>query len=181
MTCVTCSFTPLVVPSHTCSQVYSMLIAIFTDVITSSESAAVTAFKLDDLQKILSLTDSTRITSTSNDHKITRPGMVCSLARFMYLFARQRFIHFHGESNARLERHRSVYKDQADLRRTWLFTFLSPLLFFAPETYVSESRHIWVDGVFSRSLFESFLEKLASEWQQAILLVCASKYAFQCD
>ncbi|KIY66685.1 hypothetical protein CYLTODRAFT_411681 [Cylindrobasidium torrendii FP15055 ss-10] len=144
-----------------------MLLYAIGDVITSPLSTA--PFKLADLQQILSLANSIR-KNVSSGHPTTRPGMTSSLARFMYLFVRQRFIHFHGEPNARLERDKSVYKNhQADIRRTLLITVLSPILFFAPDVHVRSIQKIWVDGIINDAVFGSFIEKLTNEWQEFIL------------
>lgn len=102
--------------------------------------------------------------------------MAASLARFMYVFVRERFMHFHGEPNARLECDKSVYKNHAaDIQRTWLITILSPVLFFAPDVHVRSIQKIWVDGIINKAIFGSFVEKLTTEWQEFILFVGPSE------
>ncbi|KIY64263.1 hypothetical protein CYLTODRAFT_358653, partial [Cylindrobasidium torrendii FP15055 ss-10] len=126
-------------------------------------------YKLSDMQNMLNLADSIRVNVT--DGHAIRPGMASSLFRFMYIFACQRFIHFYGEPNARLERNISVYKkNKADRRRTMFITILAPLLFFEPRGHVRSIQKFWVDGTINDAAFERFIEKLLIEWQDLILV-----------
>ncbi|KAI0277909.1 hypothetical protein BGY98DRAFT_934068 [Russula aff. rugulosa BPL654] len=59
------------------------------------------------------------------------------IARLLSFFAHWRFLHFHGETHARLIQDQSVY-DKPERERSLLITLLSPLLFLAPDAYLRE-------------------------------------------
>ena len=85
--------------------------------------------------------------------------------------AHWRFLYFHGQNSARLERHKTVYTNPG-LERTWLITFLSPLLFLAPEVHLRDLEKLWTDEVIIETVWKNFMTKLLDEWGELILWVC---------
>ncbi|KAK0452419.1 hypothetical protein EV421DRAFT_1768788 [Armillaria borealis] len=118
-----------------------------------------------DLQPMLTLTNAIRKSVKKGEKG--RPGSVCSIGRFMYIFVQQRFYDFHGQPGARLEREKSVYGRK--FKRTALIALLSPLLFFAPDIHLASLERIWGDGIVSKVSWTIFIEKLNTEWQEFIL------------
>jgi len=81
-----------------------------------------------------------------------------------------RYLHFHGEAHARLERDNSVYKDLAN-ERTMFIRLVSPFLFWAPYVHHRALQKMWVDGVLHKSVWEEAMNRLNGEWQEFVLLV----------
>ncbi|KAH9003494.1 hypothetical protein EDB86DRAFT_2367957 [Lactarius hatsudake] len=82
--------------------------------------------------------------------------------------AHWRFLYFHGQDSARLERHKTVYT-HPDRERTLLITLLSPALFLAPEGYLRELERVWIDDVVFERDWRNFISGLLKEWEQLIL------------
>ncbi|KAH8987917.1 hypothetical protein EDB92DRAFT_1801044 [Lactarius akahatsu] len=82
--------------------------------------------------------------------------------------AHWRFLYFHGQDSARLERHKTVYT-HPDRERTLLITSLSPALFLAPESYLRELEKVWIDDVVFERDWRKFISGLLKEWEQLIL------------
>ncbi|PPQ92876.1 hypothetical protein CVT25_009838 [Psilocybe cyanescens] len=95
-------------------------------------------------------------------------GIQNLLARQMFIFARSKFLHFHGETHARLERNVSVYGDN-DHQRTWLVSSLSPILFFAPDFHLRNLQDMWVDRIMHKSVFRESMKKMNDEWDHFVL------------
>ncbi|KAH8982875.1 hypothetical protein EDB92DRAFT_2040114, partial [Lactarius akahatsu] len=83
--------------------------------------------------------------------------------------AHWRFLYFHGQKNARLDKHQTVYC-QAKRERTIFIMLLSPVLFLAPEVHLQEIEKLWTDDVIIDTAWKSFVPKLLEEWQELILL-----------
>jgi hypothetical protein len=88
----------------------------------------------------------------------------------MYMLAHWRFLHFHGQRHARLERDKTVY-DEPRRERSILISLLSPLLFLAPEVHLREMEKLWTDGVIIKTVWKHFMTKLSEEWKDLILWV----------
>jgi hypothetical protein len=84
--------------------------------------------------------------------------------------AHWRFLHFHGQRHARLERDKTVYDEPAH-ERSILISLLSPLLFLAPEVHLREMEKLWTDGVIIETVWKQFMTKLSEEWKDLILWV----------
>jgi len=84
--------------------------------------------------------------------------------------AHWRFLHFHGQRHARLERDKTVY-DEPARERSILISLLSPLLFLAPEVHLREMEKLWTDGVIIETVWKQFMTKLSEEWKDLILWV----------
>jgi len=88
----------------------------------------------------------------------------------VYVLAHWRFVHFHGQRHARLERDKTVY-DEPTRERSKLISWLSPLLFLAPEVHLREMEKLWTDGVVIETVWKQFMTKLSEEWKDLILWV----------
>ncbi|KAK7017516.1 hypothetical protein VNI00_018595 [Paramarasmius palmivorus] len=154
------------------------------DVLTSITTTV--PYKVDELQHMLGVVDEIQ-------KNIKSSACVSVYSRFMYIFGKldsmalwimvplthslllpialQRFYNFHGQPAARLDRDRSVHYDPSHKApRTWLLSVLSPLLFFAPDTYRRALDKLWVDGMLHAASWNEFIGDMSNEWQQLILL-----------
>jgi hypothetical protein len=84
--------------------------------------------------------------------------------------AHWRFLYFHGQRHARLERDKTVY-DKPLRERTLLITLVSPLLFLAPEVHLRDVEKLWMDEVIIETVWKAFMAKLLEEWQDVVLWV----------
>ena len=84
--------------------------------------------------------------------------------------AHWRFLYFHGQRHARLMRNQTVY-DKPKRERSLLITFLSPLLFLAPEVHLREMEKLWTDEIIIETVWKSSMSKLLAEWEGVILWV----------
>jgi len=89
-------------------------------------------------------------------------------ARLLSYFTHWQFLYFHGQKNARINRHRTVYS-KPKRERSLLITLLSPALFLAPDAYLGEIETMWTDEVIIEAVWQSFMSKLIAEWQGLIL------------
>jgi hypothetical protein len=83
--------------------------------------------------------------------------------------ANSRFLNFHGQNGARLDRYSSVHGDVVP--RTWLIAIVSPLLFFAPDIILRDFENIWVDSMVALNSWKTFLPKLSGNWQEFTISV----------
>ncbi|KAF8262093.1 hypothetical protein EI94DRAFT_1744504 [Lactarius quietus] len=131
------------------------------DVITS-KSESTLPFDGDTMQKMLTLL---------RDANKSDAGLVyhtAAVSRLLSTFAHWRFLYFHGQVNARLERHQTAYTD-VKRKRTLLISLISPLLFLAPEGYLRELEKEWVDEVIIEANWRNFISGLLKEWELLIL------------
>ncbi|KAF8258667.1 hypothetical protein EI94DRAFT_1691246 [Lactarius quietus] len=122
----------------------------------------------DTMQQMLSLMRNVNFAKDTE----SKTGLVyhtVGVARLLSFFAHWRFLFFHGQHNARLVRHRTVYVD-AKQSRTLLFTLLSAVLFLAPHGYLREFRNVWVDEVVIQTLWVNFIYSLLEEWDKLVLV-----------
>jgi hypothetical protein len=87
-----------------------------------------------------------------------------------------RFLNFHGEANARLERNFSIYGDPL-YPRTLLIKTLSLVLFSAPDFHLKTLQDMWVDGIMHKSVWEECVKKLSDEWQEFIFFVSSGLHS----
>ncbi|KAL6302656.1 hypothetical protein BKA93DRAFT_827172 [Sparassis latifolia] len=95
-----------------------------------------------------------------------RPGSFCSLTKMMYVLAR--FMNYHGQQYARLDRDRSVYEG-SDEPHSYIFLMLSPLLFYTPDLYIEELEKVWVEETAHYQPWNIFVSSLQKDWESAIL------------
>lgn len=96
----------------------------------------------------------------SNSHSLTH-------ARGL---AHWKFLYFHGQKNARIRQHQTVYS-KPKRERSLLITLLSPALFLEPDVYLGEIQRVWTDEFITGTVWQSFMNNLIAEWQGLILLV----------
>ena len=61
--------------------------------------------------------------------------------------------------------------DKSNRGRSLLITFLSPLLFLAPEDHLREMEILWTDDIIIEMVWKSLMTKLLAEWHDVILWV----------
>src|SRR5579863_2217028 len=96
----------------------------------------------------------------------------CTLYLGVRISAQWRFVHFHGQKTARLDRCKSIYKGDGH-KRTMLVWLSSPCLFFLPDVHLRELAKVWADEVIIEEVWKNFMEKLISEWLEFVLYVGA--------
>ncbi|KAH8982871.1 hypothetical protein EDB92DRAFT_1952019 [Lactarius akahatsu] len=130
------------------------------DVMTSQLSTL--PYDADTMQKMLELVRNAKESDAGLVYHTT------GVTRLLSYFAHWRFLYFHGQDSARLERHKTVYT-HPDRERTLLITSLSPTLFLAPEGYLRELEKVWIDDVVFERDWRKFISGLLKEWEQLIL------------
>ncbi|KAJ7777243.1 hypothetical protein B0H16DRAFT_1683922 [Mycena metata] len=133
-----------------------------SDVITSTTSTV--TWKLDELDRILHLTDS--LAKTIGNPKFSSSSCR-NVGRFMYRFLRQRVHDFHGQLGARLDIDQWVYSTTP--KRTTVFELLNFLLFSAPNWNLLGVRMLYTHGLVPPSTWATFIAQLESEWQEFTL------------
>ncbi|KAH9031459.1 hypothetical protein EDB84DRAFT_1562260 [Lactarius hengduanensis] len=144
--------------------VYDELVGILShgsmDAMTSKSSTL--PYDADTMQKMIRLVRNAEGSDT---------GLVyhtAAITRLLSFFAHWRFLYFHGQKCARLERDKTVYAG-ANRERTLLITFLSPVLFLAPEVHLRELEKLWTDEVIIEAVWKNFMTRLLEEWGELIL------------
>jgi len=103
---------------------------------------------------------------------------------FFLLKVHQRFLHFHGQECARLNRNQSIHKSASTPPyRSTLIILLSPLLFCAPDVHLNALDDLWVDETICHVPWKGFIDKLNTDWERYILFVsysisCHYSYSF---
>ncbi|KAH9172700.1 hypothetical protein EDB89DRAFT_2069374 [Lactarius sanguifluus] len=141
-------------------EIYDELVGILShgcmDAMTSKSSTL--PYDDDTMKKMLELVRSVK-ESNSNSNSMYHTAAV----------THWRFLCFHGQKNARLGKHQTVY---CDLKRgrTIFIMLLSPVLFLAPEVHLQEIEKLWTDEIIIDTAWKSFIPKLLEEWQELMLL-----------
>ncbi|KAH9478421.1 hypothetical protein JR316_0008876 [Psilocybe cubensis] len=146
---------------ETIAQLRDVVLHFIGDTMTSPTSTA--PYSMQDLRDILALT-------RDMERNLDLPAWVGTqslLARQMFIFCRAKYLHFHGEPHARVERDVSVYGDI--YKRTWLVKYLSPILFFAPDFHLKNLQSMWVDRIMHKSVFRDAMKKMNEEWDRYVL------------
>jgi len=140
-------------------ELLGMLVHGCIDVMTSKTST----LWLDDdqMQKMIRLIQDAKM-ATAGDVYYT-----AGIARLLSFFAHWRFLDFHGQINARLKRNEAIYHKQS--HRSFLIIVLSPLLFLAPQRYLTELEETWIDEHILEPVWKSLMTKILDEWSDIIL------------
>ena len=109
---------------------------------------------------------------------------MCNLFPLIFAFecrifnvGRTRFLNFHGEANARLERNFSVYGDPVYPRTLFIKTF-SLFLFSAPDIHLKTLQNNWVDDTMHQSVWQGAMNKLGEGWNAFVLAVSDGLHVF---
>ncbi|KAJ3792435.1 hypothetical protein GGU11DRAFT_802949 [Lentinula aff. detonsa] len=105
-----------------------ILLHCICDTITSSTSTV--PYSVASLKEMMNILNNLR------KNPATGEG-VSAYSRIAYIFARLRFLHFHGQPAARLDRDQSVHRktNRHQNHHPWWMKCLSPALFSAPDLY----------------------------------------------
>ncbi|KZT69939.1 hypothetical protein DAEQUDRAFT_725919 [Daedalea quercina L-15889] len=147
------------VTSELREEVLSILVYRNVDQVTSFASTV--GMKPDDLQTLTSMMKTAKALGSN-------PHIACAVGRLMCLFAHDRYHYFHGQKVARLDRYQSLFDDNRG-KRTALAALLSPLLFNAPEVHLKSLERIWIDKIINEIPWSQFINKLQTDWQEAVL------------
>ncbi|KAL5482524.1 hypothetical protein ACEPAI_9118 [Sanghuangporus weigelae] len=88
--------------------------------------------------------------------------------RVMSVAANERHHNFYGSPGARIQVWQSV-RGQRKNERLWLVKYMSPLLFYAPETHLSGLEKQWVDGVLQERRWKKYQLKLERDWESFVI------------
>lgn len=141
------------------SEITNIVTHAITDQLTSPTSTVL--YSVDHLRTMLNIAKNAK-NMGDNEHT------VCVTSRLLAIFAHARFIHYHGEYGARLNRDQSVHGSKGH-PRSWLIVCLAPVFFNAPMIHLQSLEKIWVDQTMSHLPWEQFIEKLKNDWQEFIL------------
>ncbi|KAF8799769.1 hypothetical protein BYT27DRAFT_7201001 [Phlegmacium glaucopus] len=122
-------------------------------------------YTLENLEKLLGYTNSLKDNIGPGK---ANTGCICFLGRLMHSISDMRFLNFHGQPEARLNRDQSVYGDRTN-RRTWFIKTISLLLFSAPDVQLKTLQKMWVDGILHKAVWEQSLKKVTDEWREFTL------------
>jgi hypothetical protein len=81
--------------------------------------------------------------------------------------AHQKFLHFHGQNGARLNRDQTVHG--SPYQPSWFIKKFGPVFFYAPEMHLDVLVNIWVDEIVCHVHWNGFLDKITSEWREFAL------------
>ncbi|KAH8101122.1 hypothetical protein BXZ70DRAFT_110008 [Cristinia sonorae] len=127
----------------------------------STSPSSTVLYSVDDLQKMLSCAKHAKRAGETD-------YATAIIARLHKTFAHPRFLNYHGELGARLERDQSVHGTSKYPRST-LIRLLAPMLFNAPYVHLHTLERIYVDGTMCHLPWAIFIEKLKDEWQEFTL------------
>ncbi|KAG1821407.1 hypothetical protein EV424DRAFT_835078 [Suillus variegatus] len=135
-------------------------IVMFTraDNITSKKCLA--SFTSDQVSSMLDLMDPL-MSSIDKEHEHS----VWIVARFMGEFCSNKFVNFCGQPGARLDVDQSLYLDYIPPPKSILFRVINVILFGAPGAQSKALHKIWVDYTIVQRRWESFINRLNSEWK----------------
>lgn len=130
------------------------------EIITSD--ASLSPFGADELSKILELVNHLQ----ENAQEANFPHSICVVAKFMHYFSRAKYYNFCGLPCARLDADRSVYNEITSFHplTSSLSLALDAMLFWAPQTHLSELRRVWVDRCLNSPRWKDYNAKLMAEW-----------------
>ncbi|THH08461.1 hypothetical protein EW145_g2704 [Phellinidium pouzarii] len=62
--------------------------------------------------------------------------------------------------------------------RSWLIKLLSPVLFYAPDTYLAKIEYTHTDGIINKSRWTTFQKELEDDWDHFVILVTIPSVQF---
>ncbi|KAI0293040.1 hypothetical protein BC826DRAFT_1175831 [Russula brevipes] len=147
-------------PVDACEEVLGILLSTSINSLTSRVSTA--PYSVADMKTMCDMMKEARKFGPDNAHVIS------SAARLLSSFVHWRFVHFHGQKTARLDRSKSIYAGGGH-KRTKPFQTISLFLFFHPDVHLRELKKVWVDELVYDETWRNFMVMLQSEWEGFIL------------
>ncbi|KAF8814774.1 hypothetical protein BYT27DRAFT_7081775, partial [Phlegmacium glaucopus] len=145
-------------PFSAISQIKDLLIHAVGDSLTSLQGLA--PYSLEELQKMLDLVN------TIETQGELAAGSIAIISRFLQNFHHERFLHLHGQINARINRGQSIHPERP---RTFLMKVLSFFLLYGPAVYLRKLREITVDCLVNEHVWKDLLEQLTADWKEFTL------------
>ncbi|KAH9003501.1 hypothetical protein EDB86DRAFT_2826628 [Lactarius hatsudake] len=155
-------------------EIYDELVGILSHGCMDTMTSKSSTLPYDDgtMKKMLELVRIVK-ESNSNSNSMYHTAAVTRLLSFFGKsqnnYTHWRFLCFHGQKNARLGKHQTVYCDLKRERSIFIM-LLSPVLFLAPEVHLREIEKLWTDEIIIDTAWKSFIPKLLEEWQELMLL-----------
>ncbi|KAF8986595.1 hypothetical protein BDQ17DRAFT_1436195 [Cyathus striatus] len=106
---------------------------------------------------------------------------VWTVGSIMAVFALSSFDNYHGQFNARWFRDDALYSTPKPPRLSFIISVLSPLLLYAPETYLHSLKTIIVGDTVFIEAWRVFVHELHNEWNTLIIIatvILATNVAF---
>ncbi|TFY63074.1 hypothetical protein EVJ58_g3457 [Rhodofomes roseus] len=108
----------------------------------------------------------------SNDH------VVCVIGRLMYLFVHNRYHFSFGQNVAKLDRFKSIFDDNANGGPSKLFSFLSLVLFNAPNVHLETLERAWTDESINELFWTKCIARLQKDWEEAATVLLNANISF---
>ena len=94
------------------------------------------------------------------------------LSHLLSSLGHEKFLHFHGQECARLDRTQSIYPRATNTPdRSLCIMLCSILLFYAPDVHLKSLEGLWVDETICHVPWKAFINKLNDDWERFILFV----------
>ncbi|KAH9836358.1 uncharacterized protein C8Q71DRAFT_79644 [Rhodofomes roseus] len=116
------------------------------------------------------VTSASSTVSMKPDDMLNLTEMVKTLqGRLMYLFVHNRYHFSFGQNVAKLDRFKSIFDDNANGGPSKLFSFLSLVLFNAPNVHLETLEHAWTDESINELFWTKCIARLQKDWEEAVL------------
>ncbi|KAF8805781.1 hypothetical protein BYT27DRAFT_7168984 [Phlegmacium glaucopus] len=150
-------------PSSAISEIKDGFIHAIGNSLTSSRGLA--PYSLDGLQKMLDLVNTIEASNSAQGELAA--GSIAIISRFLHNFHHERFLHLHGQINARLTRGQSIHPER---QRSFLMRVCMPFhTFYGPMIYLRKLRKITVDGLVNGFVWKDLLGQLTADWREFTL------------
>ncbi|KAG2049530.1 hypothetical protein BDR06DRAFT_961313 [Suillus hirtellus] len=150
-----------------------VLLHAHSDFLTSDTS--VVPYDLSTLQSMLDLSNNlveyVGPLTPSSDECVELPAhLMCVLARLMRLFARSKFLNFHGQAGARLNANQSVYEvEESRQKGTFRLRLANVFLWGAPAAQYKFLRNTWVDNILNYPKWYRHINRLNGDWSNVAI------------
>ncbi|KAI0078329.1 hypothetical protein K474DRAFT_938849 [Panus rudis PR-1116 ss-1] len=90
---------------------------------------------------------------------------ICVIARSFESIYSHKFLDYHGQPEARMNRDESITQPMIHHSRPFWFNMLSPFFFWMPHSRMSELEEAWVDHTLNLYRWNEFIRPLKKEWE----------------
>ncbi|CAL1699541.1 unnamed protein product [Somion occarium] len=144
------------IPAHLIDELKDTLLFGWNDLMTSDTSTVpYDERKLSELSRVMEKVKEGRM----NGYR------AIVIARNMGTFCKERFLNYHGQPGARLNRDECMSEATVHRERSLTFLLLSPCLFWMPDIYLAELEKIWVDNTVNYRPWNRFITELKRDWK----------------
>ncbi|KAF8814763.1 hypothetical protein BYT27DRAFT_6959625 [Phlegmacium glaucopus] len=144
-------------PSSAISEIKDILIHAVGNSLTSSRGLA--PYSLEILQKMLDLVN----TIEAQDYELAA-GSVAIISHFLRTFHHERFLHLHGQINARLTRGQSIHPQVPERQKSFVPRLCARMFYFG------KLHETMVDGLANDFVWKDLLKQLRVDWRDLTLI-----------